>query len=572
MRARGSCVVVVLCASTWACAQSLTFSNQTVAAGAAYTYETPIDSPDWWAAWMIAGGTIADFNNDAWPDIYMLRGGLAPNVLLINNGDGTFTDQAPAWGMDHTHFSVGAAAGDFNNDGWIDLYVTSHGITDESQVGDHRLYRNNGDNTFTDIAEAAGVNKTTDSLADGFGAAFGDYDLDGDLDLCVVGWYVNEPNRNKLFRNNGDETFTDVTSEAIDYDLDKVSGFSPRFVDTNGDRYPELLIAADFHTSQYFVNNTDGTFTRRTVEAGVGLDSNGMGAAAADFDNDGLIDWYVTSIHHPDLPHIYSGNMLYLNQGDDTFIEVSEERGVNDGAWGWGTDAIDFDHDGWLDIVEVNSEFGALPDEQEYLFINQGDAHFQEQALDAGFVLYCDARAVGTLDYDNDGDRDIAVFSYDDGLYLFRNDLAGPGANWLEIALDTSLDHTLAPNGFGTRVECTAAGVQRVRVLDAGANYLGGSELTIHFGLGAAPIVDTLDILWNNGRTTTLQNVDVNQTITIHACPADVNGDTILNILDFVAYQSAFLNQDPTADCDANAVFNILDFVCYQQLFQTGCP
>ena len=195
---------------------------------------------------MIGGGAVGDFNNDGWQDVLFITSGAAPDRLFINDGDGTFTDRAAEWGVADLHLGLCAAVGDYDGDGWLDAYVISMGDPGTApQVGRNRLYRNNRDQTFTDVAADVGLATISADVADGLGAAWGDYDLDGDLDLCVACW-IGVGSR--LYRNDGG-LFTDVSVEAGVFDP-AVRGFSPRFVDMDGDRYPELLLAADFQTSR----------------------------------------------------------------------------------------------------------------------------------------------------------------------------------------------------------------------------------------------------------------------------------------------------------------------------------
>lgn len=495
----------------------IAFSDQTVAAGLAHFPGMYFDmSPD---GKMFAGGSVADFDRDGWPDLFLIGGGNTADALFINNGDGTFTDQAAAWGVDVMHRGLGSTTGDFNADGWPDLFVTSAGsVSASASVGTHRLYRNNGNGTFTDIAASAGVNQASPTSIVATGAAFGDYDLDGDLDLFVCTWW--EMDGNRLFRNDGSETFTDVTTAA---GIDQLfHGFSPRFVDMNGDRYPELLVAADFGTSHYYVNNQNGTFTDMTVASGTGLDENGMGTTVADFNRDGWPDWYVTSIY---FPPARNGNFVYINQGSDQFVDLPESAGAKAGGWGWGTEAVDFDHDGFIDLIETNGwpdeNFGNVP---SYLFRNNGNLTFSDVQTGTGFDHTGQGRSVLTLDYDRDGDMDVVITSFDEPVKLFRNDLSGADTNWIEIQLDTSGDSKLCPDGYGAKVTATTTGATQYFWINGGASYLGRSQPVAHFGLFDAATVDvTVD--WPDGSTTTALGLAANQIVTMAPAIAGAPGE-----------------------------------------------
>ena len=310
---------------------------------------------------MSGGGAVLDFDGDGDQDLFMVTGGGAPDRLYRNDGEGTFTDVARAAGVARVHRGQGAAAADVDGDGDPDLFVASLGPAGEPRPGFHLLYRNDGPTgedgmvRFTEIGRPAGVATTSAGIESGMGGSFGDYDLDGDLDLFVAAW-SGEVAGNTLFRNDGVvdgvPRFTDVTGPA-GLAAGGVRGFTPIFADANGDRYPELLLAADFGMSRYYVNRGDGTFAERTAAAGAGLDENGMGATAGDFDGDGSLDWYVTSIHtaHPPSKSGGTGSKLYLNRGDGTFAEIATDAKVKRGGWGWGAVAIDHDLDGRLDIA-----------------------------------------------------------------------------------------------------------------------------------------------------------------------------------------------------------------------------
>lgn len=523
---------------------------------------------------MAAGGAVGDFNRDGHQDLFVLGGGGFPDALFINNGDGTFTELSEAWGVDRSHMGVGAAVGDFDGDGWLDLYVTSFGPANVNPaVGKHILYRNNGGTGFTDVAAAAGVHQTSVATPDGLGAAFGDYDLDGDLDLYVCAW-VGFSGGNRLFRNNGDGTFTDVSVQAVVDDV-RIKGFSPVFADMDGDRYPELLIAADFGTSRYFRNNRDGTFTNITLASGTGLDANGMGQCVGDLNNNGLMDWYVTSVHSDqfgwsDVPG--TGNMLYVNQGNHSFQESSNPSGVNDGGWGWGTVVVDIDHDGWLDIVETNgwpfhNAQGQLEwaNERAKVFRNKQDGTFDEIAEASGFSHELQGRGLLNFDLDNDGDQDFVVFTTSGPAKVYRNMLieqrGGSGtSNWLRVILETSNDPTAAPDGIGARIIATANGHSQHRLMHAGCNYLSQSELSAHFGLGAATAVESLLVIWPNGRVRELSDVGANQTLTVHTARyGDANADGVIDAKD-ITYIILRLGQaESQADVDGNGVVDVDD-------------
>lgn len=461
-----------------------------------------------------AGGTVADFNNDGWQDIFLASGGGVPDKLFLNNGDGTFSNVAPAWGINAIHQSTSAVAGDYNNDGWQDLLVTAY-------TG-NRLYENQGGTGFVNVAGTAGV-----AAPSPFGGAFGDYDLDGDLDLAVVTFDVSSGNR--LYRNNGDGTFTNVTaSSGVATALSGIVGFTVRFADMNGDRYPELLWIGDFGTSRYLRNNQNGTFTNITGAAGVGFDGTEMGHTVADFDRDGKFDWYVTTINT---------NNLYRNLGNHSYQEISGTSGVAITGWGWGTVSVDFNHDTKIDIAATSQSSA------QYLFINQSPTlpgFLQFTPATAGFVSTVSGRGLSNLDYDNDGDQDIVIFPHSGQMQLFRNNVAGEtDANWIRIFCDTSTEDDIAPNGIGAVVTVTTGTIVQMGRIDAGANYLSQSEMSAHFGLETATLIDEIRVDWPNGTSTTLFDVPVNQTLTISAAPpasdfvrSDANDDGAVNIAD----------------------------------------
>ncbi len=537
------------------------FSDQTAAAG--LTMNRPGDG-SFVPQGMVAGGAAGDFDRDGDQDLFVLGGFSQPDRLYINNGDGTFTDQAVAWGVAATHRGVGVAVGDYDGDGYLDLYVTSDSEDGSTPIHNY-LYHNVNGSSFVDVSAAAGVRTGPVQGSGDWGAAFGDYDLDGDLDLAVASWY-GLTGMNRLYRNNGNGTFTDVTSSAFTFNFFGTRGFSPRFCDMNGDRYPELLWTSDFGTSRYFINNGNGTFTDATVASGTGKDGNGMGTTIGDFNNDGRPDWYVTSIYSPTptANQPGTGNMLYMNQGNHVYAETSAIAGAKQCGWGWGTVSIDFDHDGDTDIVATN---GFTPDEEflndpTRLFMNNGNATFIESAVANGVTHTAQGRGLLAFDYDLDGDQDFVIFTMDGPLTLYRNELVHTATTrWLTVALDTSASSTLAPDGYGAHVRATVNGVTRHRWLCGGSNFLSQSELTVHFGFGAGSVASELRVDWANGKSTTRTNVALDQHLTVVYCPADfnnANGVTVQDIFDFL---TAWLAGNAEAD------FNNINGVTVQDIF-----
>ncbi len=544
------------------------FSNQTAASGLIATHSTSGFTNSQYAG----GGAVGDFNRDGWTDVFFISGGSgnAKDKLFINNGDGTFSEQGAAWGLNLVHRGKSACVGDFDNDGWPDLYVTSAGPVGAPAAGHHKLYRNNGNGTFTNVAAAAGVAFADPSAESAWSAAFGDYDLDGDLDL-FVGGFTGAPSNTeqRLFRNNGNGTFTDVTAA-----IGLLSGIGPialqsvRFADMNGDRYPELLLVGDFKGagyvgSKYFRNNGNGTFTDATNAAHVGHEENGMGQAIGDFDNNGLIDWYPTSIHQPGIG--WTGNKLYRNLGTGAFAEIAASAGVADGGYGWGAVGVDVNHDGWEDILETNGDAApgsSFYNDPSYLWLNNGNNTFTDVSVASGFVFSIKGRAMLRLDADNDGDQDILIYRNNGTLTLFRNDLvAAADTRWLRVFLNTQGFPGFTPDGIGAKVTVVANGQTRVRLMDSGVSFLGTSEFSAHFGLGTATVADEVRVLWQNGVETILTDVPLNQTITITpadpVCDGDLDRDGTIGAGDLGVLLGAW--GTPTADLDGDGTTGAAD-------------
>lgn len=509
-------------------------SDQTAASGLDFVHAYTNDHQ---SGPMVGGGAVGDFNNDGYPDIFALGSGGRADALFINQRDGTFSDQAAQWGLDELHRGVGATVADYDGDGDDDLYVTSFGaMSENATMGRHRLYRNDGDG-FVDVAVAAGVATTTTTHPDGYGATFGDYDLDGDLDLFVGAWHNARVLGARLFRNEGDGSFVDVTRES-GVIQGPTRAFGVVFSDMDGDRYPELLVAGDFGTARYYRNNRDGTFDELDPGSGLMIKPepgtwtapkahNAMGTTVGDFNRDGRIDWFMTAIWPTAaLENDFWGNGLYLNHGDHIFTEIAETAGVHDGGWGWGTEAIDFDNDGWTDLAMTNGwpftdpvSGESFDEERSYLWRNRGDLTFEDVGQAAGFMRAAEGRTMLTLDYDRDGDMDMAVLGNQSALQLYRNDLilkeAPDDAQWLQIKLDTSSHASLAPHGLGARITIVTADHQAVFQVTSGGTYLGQSERLTHVGLGRASLINKLLVEWPNGRRTRLYDVAANQRVTV---------------------------------------------------------
>ena len=509
----------------------LQFSEVGVPAGLGREHPGAISAPP-----HAPGGVAGDFDGDGAQDLFYATGGGAPDRLFINRRDGTFVDRAVPAGLARVHRAHGAAAADFDGDGALDLFIPSAGPEEPGlpPPGHLLLYRGNGDGTFTCCAPYRDPDGRLDRGAGGMAAAFGDYDLDGDLDLFVGNW-ASGIRGNVLFRNDGDGGFTEVGARAGVAD-DLVIAFAAQFVDLNGDRYPELIVTGDFGSSRYYRNEGDGTFTDRTISSGTGREANGMGSAVADLNGDGRLDWYVTSVstRWPIDRTPGTGNKLYLNTGGDRFDEVARPAQVRDGGWGWGVEAVDFDHDGLRDLVTTTgwitpngADLYEWEDQPTFLFRNTGvdadgvPAFEPVDAAAVGLRHRLQGRALITLDYDEDGDRDIVIFNFDARPSLFRNDVGGPDgpsgsgdAGWLRVFLDPPRGSGLAPHGWGAVVSVVAGGLTQRAAIGAGG-FFGASELSAHFGLGVAASVDELIVDWPDGSRTVLRDVAPNQTLTV---------------------------------------------------------
>lgn len=471
---------------------------------------------------MGSGIAVIDYDRDGWPDLFVPTGGPEPDRLYRNRGDGTFVDVAPALGLDAVHAAMGVAVGDIDRDGWPDLYVTSFGDPLDPSPGRHRLYRNLGGQGFEECARERGVARTSPRIADAMGACFGDIDLDGDLDLAVAGWR-NGSEGNRLFENRGDGTFVDRTPTHL-APASGIRGFNPCFADMDGDRYPELLLSADFGTSRYWINRANGSFLDHTVPSGTGLDTNGMGSLVADLDQDGRLDWYVSSVFDPASPVglVGDGNKLYRNLGHHAFEELATATHSVDGGFGWGCLAEDFDLDGDLDIVATNGfrQLGYLGEATRF-FRHDAPGQYVECAAALGLDHRDSGRGVVTFDADRDGDLDLVFSSHGAPLRYFENRARTHGsprgqASYLVVEFGTDPTIPVAPEGLGVTVEVRTGGRTLHRTRIGGSHHLSCDEPILHFGLGTARRCDELRIHWPDGRTQTWQDVEINQRLRVH--------------------------------------------------------
>lgn len=513
-----ACAALLFAGAAFARTGTLTFSNQSAAAGIVHTYVPGSFSNSEY----MGPGACGDFDEDGDPDLFLPSGGGVSGAakVYLNQGDGTFSNGAAAWGITAVYRGTCVAVGDYDNDGYLDVFEGSNGTSGAGQAGQNKLYRNVGGASFNNVAAAAGVPGTS---VDPFGASFGDYDLDGDADLLIGGF---NSHATRLYRNNGNGTFNDVTAAmGVAAPISLVYTFATRFCDTNGDRYPEILISGDFGTSRYLRNNSGNSFTNWTVPSGTAKDENGMGGTIGDFNRDGKIDWYVTSIHSVNVPN-WTGNKLYQNQGGHVFSEVSAAAGVGDGGYGWGAVGVDFNHDRWLDIGETNGAQWSAEwvNERSYVWLNQGNGTYVESSAASGLNHLKQGRGMLNFDYDLDGDQDLLFVANNQATELWRNDLTGTDIHWLRVKLDTFGYAGFAPEGLGSLVRVTAGGVTQTGHVFGGDNLQSQSELTAHFGLGAETLVTELKVEWANGAITRLRNVAVDQTITITPSFTDLAG------------------------------------------------
>ena len=482
-----------------------------------------------------AGCAFLDYDNDGWPDIYLVNSGPADfftpatplkNALYHNNHDGTFTDVTDKAGVAAGTFGMGVAAADYDGDGWVDLYVTAYGR--------NILYHNNGNGTFTDVTERANVAAPGWSTC----AVWFDYDNDGKLDLFVSSFVlydkslnplctdstlsrryycvprVFKPQPSHLFHNNGDGTFKDVSRESGIADSPGKS-FGAVATDVNGDGLMDLFVANDTVPNFLFINKGGGKFAEVGLEAGVAYSENGrprsgMGVDAADYDGDGWPDLFVANIDQ----EFFS---LYHNEHDLTFTDQPGEIApATQLLSGWGLKFFDYDSDGDLDLFLANGHPDDMIEQrvarvkyQEPLLLFENTGHaFKNVSAQSGAVFNRDfsARGLAVGDYDNDGDLDVLISNNGGAPLLLRND-GGNRNNWLGLQLVATKSN---PAAVGAIITWRAGGVTRSRLKTSGGSYLASHDPRELLGLGASHQVESLEIRWPSGRVDKLTNLPVN--------------------------------------------------------------
>ncbi len=458
---------------------------------------------------LTAGVAVRDVDLDGDLDVYVTRMD-EYDLLFVNDGTGHFIEATPD-GLGEVYLSNGAAWGDIDNDGYPDLFVTT--------VGEDRafLFRNDRRGGFLEVARVRGVAMESPRWPHtGMSACFGDYDLDGFLDLHTTEWrpYVFDlpTSHNRLFRNRGRlglGFFADETERAGVAITDGVRGgafgFTSHLVDLDADRWPDLPLVADYGATRLFWSNGDGTFADGTEHSAVGTEENGMGSALGDYDGDGDLDWFVSSVFYEGecefergCPWGHTGNRLYRNDGERGFTDVTDEAGVRDGGWGWGATFFDYDLDGDLDLAMTNGvqwppEDTGFATDNLRLWRNDGGV-FTEVAAALGIEDRHAGKALVAADLDGDGDEDLLVTNNLEGASVWRND-ASEGRAWLTVQpVGTVSNH----DGFGAvvRVWVTESASPMLRHAGNGCGFLGHTPGTPHFGLGDHETAARVEVYW----------------------------------------------------------------------------
>jgi enediyne biosynthesis protein E4 len=498
-----------------------------------------------------SGIAFFDYDNDGWLDIYLTNGtrlgekwaeGRAPTSQLFkNNRDGTFTNVTEKSGLARTGWQTGVCVGDYDNDGFDDLFCCFW--------GHNILFHNNSDGTFTDVTLKAGI--YDEQIRWGAGCTFLDYDRDGHLDLFVCHYIKLDPaqtpgpadppvcqwkgipvmcgprgltgDTNVLFHNNGDGTFTDVSEKAgilkpgPRYSITAVS------YDFDSDGWPDIYVAVDSEASILYHNNHDGTFTDIAVIAGCAYSENGheqagMGVGVGDYDCDGWFDIFKTNFADDTCN-------LYHNNGDGTFSDVtfSSGVGINNRYVAWGCGFIDYDNDGWSDVIQINGhvypeidthDIGQVYKNPRLVYRNLGNGQFKDVSsqMGPGITTPFSSRGAAFGDYDNDGDVDVLVLNMNDVPSLLRND-GGNKQNWIKLKL---IGTTCNRTAIGARVRVVTGTHIQMNEVHSGSSVMSQGDLRLHFGIGKAQIIDRIEVKWpTTQKIERFLHVKPNQILTI---------------------------------------------------------
>jgi hypothetical protein len=521
----------------------------------------------------VSGGVaVFDYDNDGLPDIYLLNGSTlaaergrekAPRAALYRNlGNWKFEDVTDKAGVANERWGMGVAVGDYDNDGFADIYVGNFGTS--------RLYHNNGNGTFTDVAAKLGVARKGWST----GASFGDYDLDGRLDLFVPGYVALDLDHlppspsdaakpgqiaqnfcqfrgvavmcgprglkgdgDTLYHQKADGTFEDVSEKSGVNDKERYYGFSSAWVKVNEDKLPDLIVVNDSTPKQLYINKGDGTFEETGYPSGVALNENGreqagMGLGVGDYDNDGLVDFHITNFSD-------DTNTLLHNDGEGNFTDVTFQAGVGEPTipfLGWGTAFIDYDCDGWKDIVVANGHVYPAVDKQQWgtsyaqqllLFRNvrhpdaqqaaRGVRRFERvgAAPGSGLAEAWPARGLAVGDLDLDGRPDLVINNIDSAPTVLRN-VCETKSHWLRVKLAGDPAKKSPRDATGATVYLTAGGLRQRADVVSGGSYASQNDPTLSFGLGAAAKVDKLQVQWPDGSTESFDVPAVDKTVTFN--------------------------------------------------------
>ena len=498
---------------------------------------------------MSGGVALIDYDRDGWPDIYFtnaqsvemaLAGKKARSALYHNNHNGTFTDVTDKAGVGYPCWAMGAAVGDYNNDGWPDLLVTCFGGV--------VLYRNNGDGTFTDVTRQSGLSNDSGWAT---GAAFGDYDNDGWVDLFVSHYVAlslsNLPSfgsmktckyhgidvqcgpkglngsPDNLYHNNADGTFTDVSKKASVDDPQNRFGLTAVWSDFNNDGRLDLFVTNDGQPNYLYRNDGDGRFTDVAYLAGVAVNQDGaeqanMGVALGDYQHNGLFSLAITHFNDE-----YTA--LFRNDGKMSFSDVSYASGIAPATTayvGWGDAFFDFDNDGWPDLLLVNGHVYPQVDslditakyrEPGLLFLNQHDGTFKNISNLVGPAIQTPqvSRGMAVGDLFNDGRLDIVIENLKGGPMILQPQ-GGPTNHWISFALEGTKSNRLALNA---RVKAIAGDLVQTGEVLSGGSYLSQNDLRLHFGLGSKDHVDRVEILWPDGKMEVRSNLAADRFYTI---------------------------------------------------------